>query len=271
MKLHFHVNGEKPEAAAQKDALSAEAARLGIAVVAEGRAADVVVALGGDGTLLRAVHEYPGVPVLGFKLGGLGYLSSVGERDFAAALAGLVVLSPVFVAVALAVKLTSRGPVFFAQTRVGRYGRHFRFYKFRSMHVDAEARKAALLARNESADGVIFKMKDDPRVTRVGRFLRRSSLDELPQLFNVLLGDMSLVGPRPPVPAEVRAYTLEDRKRLNAIPGITGPWQVSGRSDIPFHRQVQLDKDYIRSHSLWNDVKILLKTVPAILSGRGAY
>lgn len=191
--------------------------------------------------------------------------------DFAAALVGLVVLSPVFVAVALAVKLTSRGPVFFAQTRVGRYGRHFRFYKFRSMHVDAEARKAALLARNESADGVIFKMKDDPRVTRVGRFLRRSSLDELPQLFNVLLGDMSLVGPRPPVPTEVRAYTLEDRKRLNAIPGITGPWQVSGRSDIPFHRQVQLDKDYIRSHSLWNDVKILLKTVPAILSGRGAY
>ena len=120
-------------------------------------------------------------------------------------------------------------------------------------------------------DGSTYNGADDPRMTKIGAFMRKTSLDEMPQFFNVLLGDMSLVGPRPPVPAEVRAYTLEDRKRLNAIPGITGPWQVSGRSDIPFHRQVQLDKDYIRSHSLWNDVKILLKTVPAILSGRGAY
>ena len=141
--------------------------------------------------------------------------------DFAAALAGLVVLSPVFVAVALAVKLTSRGPVFFAQTRVGRYGRHFRFYKFRSMHVDAEARKAALLARNESADGVIFKMKDDPRVTRVGRFLRRSSLDELPQLFNVLLGDMSWGRARPCRRrcARTRLRTASGSTRSPASPG----------------------------------------------------
>ena len=191
--------------------------------------------------------------------------------DFTAALVGIVLLSPVFVGIALAVKLTSPGPVFFTQTRVGRCGRHFRFFKFRSMYVDAEARKAALLGRNESKDGVIFKMKDDPRVTRVGRFLRKSSLDELPQLFNVLLGDMSLVGPRPPLPSEVRAYTLEDRKRLNVIPGITGLWQVSGRSDLPFRRQVQLDQAYIRSHSLASDLKILLKTVPAILTGKGAY
>lgn len=191
--------------------------------------------------------------------------------DFVAALVGLVVLSPVFAAIALAVKLTSRGPVFFAQTRVGRNGRHFRFYKFRSMYADAEARKAALLAQNESADGVVFKMKDDPRVTPVGRFLRRTSLDELPQLLNVLLGDMSLVGPRPPVPSEVRQYTLEDRKRLNAIPGITCLWQVSGRSDVPFRQQVRLDKDYIRSHSVLRDLSILLRTVPAILTGKGAY
>lgn len=191
--------------------------------------------------------------------------------DFTAALLGLLLLSPLFLVLALAVKLTSRGPAFFAQTRVGRHGRHFRFYKFRSMYVDAEARKAALAGRNESADGVIFKMKDDPRVTRVGRFLRRTSLDELPQLFNVLLGDMSLVGPRPPLPEEVRAYTLEDRKRLNVIPGITCLWQISGRSDVPFRRQVQLDQAYIRSHSLGSDLKILLKTIPAILAGKGAY
>lgn len=191
--------------------------------------------------------------------------------DFIAAFLGLALLSPVFAAIALAVKLTSRGPVFFVQTRVGRNGRHFRFYKFRSMHDGAEARKAALLLENESADGVTFKMRDDPRVTPVGRFLRRTSLDELPQLLNVLLGDMSLVGPRPPVPSEVRQYTLEDRKRLNAIPGITGLWQVSGRSDVPFRQQVRLDQDYIRSHSLLRDLSILLRTVPAILSGKGAY
>lgn len=184
---------------------------------------------------------------------------------------GLVVLSPLFAAIALAVRLTSPGPAIFRQVRVGLFGRHFDFFKFRSMYVDAEARKAALLARNESADGVIFKMRNDPRVTPVGRFLRRTSLDELPQLLNVLRGDMSLVGPRPPVPSEVRVYTLEDRKRLDMKPGITCLWQISGRSDIPFSRQVSLDKEYIRSHGFVRDVAILLKTVPAILTGRGAY
>ena len=191
--------------------------------------------------------------------------------DIVASGAGLVILSPVFLVLALLVRLTSPGPAFFHQVRVGRYGRHFRFHKFRSMYVDAEARKAALLAQNESKDGVIFKMKNDPRVTPVGRFLRRTSLDELPQLFNVFIGDMSLVGPRPPLPSEVREYTLEDRKRLNVKPGITCIWQISGRSDIPFAQQVSLDKDYIRSQGFFSDLCILLKTIPAILTGKGAY
>ena len=184
---------------------------------------------------------------------------------------GMVLLSPVFLAIAIAVKRSSPGPVFFSQIRVGRYGRHFKFHKFRSMRQDAEALKASLAAQNESKDGVIFKMKDDPRVTKVGKFLRRTSLDELPQLWNVFIGDMSLVGPRPPVPKEVQEYTLEDRKRLDVIPGITCLWQIGGRSDIPFKEQVRLDKDYILSQSVWKDMLILLKTIPAIVGGKGAY
>lgn len=191
--------------------------------------------------------------------------------DIILSAAGLLVLSPLFAAIALAVKLTSPGPAIFTQTRVGRYGRHFKFYKFRSMYIDAEERKAELKDCNESGDGVIFKMRDDPRITRVGRFLRRTSLDELPQLWNVLKGDMSIVGPRPPVPDEVREYTLEDRKRLDVIPGITCLWQIMGRSEIPFHEQVRLDKEYILASSVWKDIVILIKTIPAILGGRGAY
>ncbi len=191
--------------------------------------------------------------------------------DIVGSLAGMILLSPVFIGIGLAIKLTSPGPAIFSQIRVGRYGRHFKFYKFRSMYQDAEARKAALLAQNESKDGVIFKMKDDPRITKIGRFIRRASIDELPQLWNVFIGDMSLVGPRPPVPKEVEQYTLEDRKRLDVIPGITCLWQIKGRSDIPFHEQVQLDKEYILAPSLWKDFVILLKTIPAILGGKGAY
>lgn len=191
--------------------------------------------------------------------------------DIILSAAGLLLLSPLLAAIALAVKITSPGPAIFTQTRVGRYGRHFRFYKFRSMYIDAEARKAELKDCNESGDGVIFKMRDDPRITRVGRFLRRTSLDELPQLWNVLKGDMSIVGPRPPVPEEVREYTLEDRKRLDVIPGITCLWQIKGRSEIPFHEQVRLDKEYILASSVWKDIVILIKTIPAILGGRGAY
>ena len=191
--------------------------------------------------------------------------------DIVLSAVGMLLLSPVYLAIAAAVKLSSPGPVFFVQTRVGRYGRYFKFYKFRSMRQDAEAQKAALLARNESKDGVIFKMKDDPRITKVGRFLRRTSLDELPQLWNVFIGDMSLVGPRPPVPSEVLEYTLEDRKRLDVIPGITCLWQIKGRSEIPFNEQVRLDKEYILAPSVWKDIVILFKTIPAILGGRGAY
>ena len=191
--------------------------------------------------------------------------------DIILSLAALIVLSPLFLLVAVVIKATSPGPVFFVQVRVGQFGQTFSFYKFRSMYMDAEARKAELLSRNQSADGVIFKMKDDPRITPVGRILRRTSLDELPQLLNVLFGDMSLVGPRPPLPSEVREYSIEDRKRLNVRPGITCIWQVSGRSDIPFHRQVALDKEYISSRGFKQDLRILLRTIPAILSGKGAY
>ena len=191
--------------------------------------------------------------------------------DIVLSAVGMLLLSPVYLAIAVAVKLSSPGPVLFVQTRVGRYGRYFKFYKFRSMRQDAEAQKAVLMARNESKDGVIFKMKDDPRITKVGRFLRRTSLDELPQLWNVFIGDMSLVGPRPPVPSEVLEYTLEDRKRLDVIPGITCLWQIKGRSEIPFNEQVRLDKEYILAPSVWKDLVILFKTIPAIIGGKGAY
>ncbi len=183
----------------------------------------------------------------------------------------LLFLSPLLFATAVWIKLDSPGPLIYRQLRVGLNGRQFNFYKFRSMYVDADRRLAEILAKNESGDGVIFKMKHDPRITRAGRFIRKFSIDELPQIFNVILGDMSLVGPRPPLPREVDQYTLDDRKRLNVIPGITGLWQVSGRSDIPFKQQVLLDKEYIQSQSFWRDLLIMLKTIPAVLTGRGAY
>ncbi|MBE6391265.1 MAG: sugar transferase [Lentisphaerae bacterium] len=191
--------------------------------------------------------------------------------DILLSIVAVIAGSPVFLITALLVKVTSPGPIIFSQVRVGKHGRHFKFYKFRSMYIDAEARKAELLKLNESGDGVIFKMKRDPRITPVGRFIRKFSIDELPQLFNVLLGDMSLVGPRPPLPSEVRTYTLEERKRLNITPGITCLWQVSGRSELPFSKQIALDKEYIASRSAWKDFLILLKTIPAILTGRGAW
>jgi lipopolysaccharide/colanic/teichoic acid biosynthesis glycosyltransferase len=183
----------------------------------------------------------------------------------------LLLLLPLLVAVALVIRLESPGPVFFAQVRTGRWGREFTMWKFRSMYADAEQRQNALTALNEMAGGVIFKMKHDPRVTRVGRWLRKGSIDELPQLWNVLRGDMSLVGPRPPLPREVNGYSLADRRRLDALPGITCIWQVSGRSDIPFPRQVELDVLYIESQTLWGDIRLLLKTIPAVAFGRGAY
>ena len=200
-------------------------------------------------------------------------LGDVVKRGIDIAVPGLLLLLllPLFFLVALAIRLESPGPVFFRQIRVGRLGQTFAMWKFRSMYTDAEERKKALEAQNEMQGGVLFKMKDDPRITHVGRILRRLSIDELPQLWNVLKGDMSLVGPRPALPLEVSQYSLEERGRLDAKPGITCTWQVSGRSDIPFDEQVVLDVDYIRQQSVTNDLKLLAKTVPAVVTGRGAY
>jgi len=178
---------------------------------------------------------------------------------------------PMFALIALAIKLTDRGPVLFWQTRVGRHGRTFRFPKFRTMVVDAERKLEQIAHLNQHGQSVTFKMKDDPRITRVGKLLRRLSLDELPQLWCVFTGQMSLVGPRPPVPREVARYTLRDRVRLQAVPGLTCTWQVSGRSEIPFEQQVELDREYVFSNNIWVDVKLLAKTVPAVLTARGAY
>lgn len=183
----------------------------------------------------------------------------------------LLGLSPVFIFIALCIKLEDGGPVFFAQTRVGKYGRLFKMFKFRSMCMDAEARLAELLNRNQHLKGVTFKIKDDPRITKVGRWIRALSLDELPQLLNVFRGDMSLVGPRPPVPREVAMYSMQDRRRLEAMPGITCFWQVGGRAEIDFPQQVELDVMYIERQSFWTDVKILLKTIPAVVNRKGAY
>lgn len=184
---------------------------------------------------------------------------------------GLLLLSPVFLLCAAAIRIESPGSVLFRQSRVGRGGKAFEMLKFRSMYQDAEQRLAALKEKNEMAGGVIFKMREDPRITRVGKFIRRASIDELPQLWNVFRGDMSLVGPRPPLPSEVAEYDLADRRRLHVQPGITCIWQVSGRSDIPFEQQVELDVDYIYTQSLATDIKLLLQTVPAVVLGRGAY
>jgi len=182
----------------------------------------------------------------------------------------LILLSPLFLIIALLVKLEDRGPVFFPQTRVGQFGREFKMFKIRSMCLDAEKRLKDLLEKNTHKEGVTFKIKNDPRITRVGKWLRKFSFDELPQFYNVLIGDMSLVGPRPPVPREVAKYSLAHRRRLAVKPGITCIWQISGRSEIDFSGQVQLDVDYIESQNFWIDIKILGRTVPAVLSGKGA-
>jgi lipopolysaccharide/colanic/teichoic acid biosynthesis glycosyltransferase len=191
--------------------------------------------------------------------------------DIAGSIILLILLSPLFAVVATVVKLTSPGTVLYRQTRVMKWGRTFQMYKFRSMYIDANQRRIDLLVRNEMAGGVTFKMKQDPRVTGIGRLLRRGSIDELPQLWNVLKGEMSLVGPRPPLPSEVAKYSLAQRRRLDVIPGITCIWQVSGRSEIPFDQQVALDISYIESQSLRGDLLLLLKTIPAVMMGRGAY
>jgi len=182
----------------------------------------------------------------------------------------LFALTPLFLCVALLICLESPGPVLFSQQRVGLKGRCFRFWKFRSMCTDAEQTKSTL-TKQAMSNGVRFKLKADPRITRVGRFIRKYSIDELPQLWNVLVGDMSLVGPRPALPSEVEAYSFSDKQRLSVTPGITCIWQVSGRSDIPFKQQVSLDVKYKLSQSIWQDIKLLVLTVPAVVFGKGAY
>jgi lipopolysaccharide/colanic/teichoic acid biosynthesis glycosyltransferase len=209
---------------------------------------------------------------LGFWEVGLRSVYAVKRvMDFAISAMALVMLLPLFLVVGLAIVIEDGFPVFFAQNRVGLNGRVFRFYKFRSMFRNAEQLKDTLIKQNESGDGVIFKMKNDPRITKVGRFIRRYSIDEMPQFLNVLLGDLSIVGPRTPVPREVAQYTLDDRKRLHIKPGLTCLWQIQGRSEIPFKEQVRLDLQYIHSQSVIKDLMIMVKTVPAVLLGRGAF
>jgi len=191
--------------------------------------------------------------------------------DVGGAIAGLVMLSPVLALSALAVKLTSRGPVLFRQRRVGLGGETFEMLKLRTMVRDAEEHAPELLAANVYGDARLYKATDDPRITPIGRFLRRSSLDELPQLWNVLRGEMSLVGPRPPLPREVAQYKVRHYVRFEVAPGMTGPWQVSGRNDIKdFERVVELEQRYIAGWTVWRDLGLLLRTVPAVLSMRGA-
>jgi exopolysaccharide biosynthesis polyprenyl glycosylphosphotransferase len=215
------------------------------------------------------VQRLAGRPYLGFVTAArVSWTKRV--MDVCLTTLGLVCIAPLFGIIALAVKLDSDGPVFYRQERVGKNGRTFWMLKFRSMRQDADKLLEELRERNE-AIGPLFKMRDDPRITRVGKLLRRWSLDELPQLLNVLKGEMSLVGPRPPLPSEVAKYEDWEFGRLRTVPGITGLWQVSGRSEVPFKDMVRLDIHYIRTWSLGLDLEILMRTVPAVLTNRGAY
>jgi exopolysaccharide biosynthesis polyprenyl glycosylphosphotransferase len=223
----------------------------------------------GDRSTVRPVDGLPMMHVEHPRLiGGRRLVKAAFDVSLAALL--LVLLSPVFAAIALIIKFNSRGPVFFRQVRVGRGGEMFRMYKFRTMHTGAEQRLRHMHAQNEFG-GVLFKIREDPRVTRPGRLLRRHSLDELPQLINVLLGEMSLVGPRPPLPSEVEQYPQDMRRRLVVKPGMTGLWQVSGRSDLSWEDSIRLDLRYVENWSLTVDLVILMRTAMVVMRGSGAY
>lgn len=222
---------------------------------------------GAQRTTLRAV---PRAEPTDASVGDRARRLAKGALDRTLALVALLVLSPLLLVVALAVKLTSPGGVLFHQVRIGQDGRPFRFVKFRTMVEDAEDLLIDLRDQNE-CDGVLFKIRNDPRMTTVGRWLRRFSIDELPQIWNVLKGDMSLVGPRPALPDEVAAYDPLTERRLAVKPGLTGLWQVSGRADLEWAEAVRLDLHYVENWSLALDLQILAKTVPAVLTGRGAY
>jgi exopolysaccharide biosynthesis polyprenyl glycosylphosphotransferase len=215
-----------------------------------------------------------GLPLVALTRPGLRARQLLLKRalDVIGAGLGLIVLAPVFAAIALAVRLSSTGPVIFRQQRVGRGGTMFMITKFRSMVEDAESRRGALVESSIYPDPRLFKMRQDPRVTRVGTFLRRTSLDELPQLINVLRGEMSLVGPRPPLPSEVDLYEEHHYTRFDMKPGMTGPWQVSGRNGITdFEEVIQLETAYMRDWVIWKDLAILLKTIPVVFTMRGAH
>lgn len=190
--------------------------------------------------------------------------------DVVASACGLVLLSPVFLATAIAIKLDDGGPVFYNQERIGKDGKPFKMYKFRSMKVNADQEIEKLQKHNE-VDGAMFKMKNDPRITRVGKFIRKTSIDEFPQLLNVLLGQMSIVGPRPPLPREVAEYTDYDKQRLYVRPGCTGLWQVTVRNSVGFHEMVNIDLDYIKRRSFHLDLEIMLKTIKVIFVPNTAY
>ncbi len=219
-----------------------------------------------------STEDIMGIPLVSVKEIQLHGLNAALKRAFDVLSSSLLLLLllPLFAAVALLIKMTSRGPVLYVQRRVGYRGRQFDMYKFRSMVAGADKKLDELKEMNE-ADGPIFKIKNDPRITMVGRLIRKWSIDELPQLINVLKGDMSIVGPRPPLPSETALYGPWHRKRLNVAPGITGLWQVSGRSDLSFDDMVKLDLFYIESWSLWLDIKIIIKTLPVVVIARGAY
>jgi exopolysaccharide biosynthesis polyprenyl glycosylphosphotransferase len=219
-----------------------------------------------------AASEFYDLPVLSLHATSTSYAERVLKRviDLVGAIVGIVILSPFALLIAALIRFESRGPVLFVQKRCSMNGRIFPMLKFRTMVENAEDLKHELLPKNEQ-DGPVFKMKTDPRVTRFGRFLRKSSLDELPQLVNVLLGHMSLVGPRPPIPSEVEKYEPWQRRRLSMRPGLTCIWQISGRNEVGFEKWMAMDLEYIDNWSLWLDFKILLKTIPVVLSGRGSH
>lgn len=218
------------------------------------------------------INDLGGIPLLSMREASIQGVNLFLKRAMDLFVSGIVLLlfSPLWLLISIAIKLDSRGPVLFKQERLGRNGEPFQIYKFRSMKDEAEKEVSKLVDLNEAA-GPLFKIRDDPRLTRVGRWLRRISLDEIPQLINVIKGEMAVVGPRPPLAAEVEDYQEWHKKRLEVAPGVTGLWQVSGRSELPFDEMVMLDIYYIENWSPGLDVKIILRTLPAVLSGRGAY
>lgn len=223
-------------------------------------------------TVRTGIETLRGLPVITLREPAITGVNSVLKRglDLVGAIVGLILCSPIMLVVSILIRLDSRGPILFAQERAGQYGKPFRMYKFRSMVVDAEQLLDTMINIEELKEPH-FKMRDDPRVTRVGAWMRRASVDELPQLFNVLNGSMSLVGPRPEVMRIATRYSPVQRQRLLVKPGLTGAMQISGRGDLSFDERMKLELDYIENYSIWRDIYILLKTVPAVLGGRGAY